>query len=264
VAQAAEPTVTALDASAFPDVELPRAADAVMRALVDGLRAVTPPPGSRLPRDHELAGRFGVSRPVVREAIELLRRAGIVEVRRGSRGGVFVGSLAIPTELLTGRTDLAQEELRQLLEARRTIETTCALLAAERALDPELDELASLAERLETARADPPEFIELDARFHLRMAALSRNGPLQRALAAVFRDLAAVRARYPVAYGDMDTAIAYQRATVDALRTRDAERVLDAMDRHLAGLETHFLGRGIVLRRPVVSRRRPRPPARAA
>jgi GntR family transcriptional repressor for pyruvate dehydrogenase complex len=238
------------DPGAFPDIELPRASDAVMRALVDGIRAGAAPPGSRLPRDKELAARFGVSRPVVREAIDRLRRAGIVEVRRGNGGGIFVRSLAIPTELLTGRTDLALEEIRQLLECRRTLETTAALLAAEGATAGDLDGLEELACGLDALRDRPEDFIELDVRFHLRMAALSGNGWLESFLAAVFRDLAAVRSRYPIEYGDMDTAIGYQLDTVAALRTRDPESVLVSIDRHLRGLEGHFLGRGIVLRRP--------------
>jgi GntR family transcriptional regulator, transcriptional repressor for pyruvate dehydrogenase complex len=237
------------DADAFPSLDLTRASDAVMRALIDGIRAGAAPPGTRLPRDSELARRFGVSRPVVREAIDLLRRAGIVDVRRGNRGGVFVRSLAIPTELLTERTRLGHEEIRQLLEARRTIETTCALLAAERGTRADLGELEELARGLEDMRDAPEDFIELDIRFHLRLAALSGNRPLQAFLSDVFRDLAAVRALYPVAYGDMDTAIGYQLDTVSALRSGDSELVLQSMDRHLGGLEGHFLGRGIELRR---------------
>jgi GntR family transcriptional repressor for pyruvate dehydrogenase complex len=248
-------TAAATDAGAFPELVLPRASDAVVRALVDGIRAGAAPPGTRLPRDQELARRFGVSRPVVREAIDLLRRAGIVEVRRGSGGGVFVRSLAIPTEFLTGRTDLGLEEIRQLLECRRTIETTAALLAAERAADGDLDGLEELAHGLDGLREAPEDFIELDVRFHLRVAALSGNGWLESFLATVFRDLAAARTRYPVEYGDMDTAIGYQLDTVAALRTREPEEVLGSLDRHLRGLEGHFLGRGIVLRRPLAPAR---------
>ena len=245
---------TAVDASSFPDVDLPRAAEAVKRALVDGIRAGVAPPGARLPRDRELARRFGVSRPVVREAIDLLRQAGIVEVRRGSRGGVFVRSIVIPTELLTERTGLGLSEITELLEARRSLETTCALLAAERAATGDFGALGSLVEALEGARTSPEDFIELDVRFHLRIAATSGNEPLERFLAAVFRGLAAVRAQYPVAYGDMETAIGYQRDTLSTLRTRNPERVLASIDRHLGGLESHFLGRAIVLRRPLARR----------
>jgi GntR family transcriptional repressor for pyruvate dehydrogenase complex len=228
---------------------LPRASDAVLKALVDGIRAGVAPPGSRLPRDSELALRFGVSRPVVREAFDRLRVAGIVEARRGKGGGVFVRSLAIPTELLTPRHRLGLEEIRRLLEARRTIETTCALLASERAAAEDLGQLAELAAALDGARTSPADFIALDVRFHLRIAALSGNGALEGFLATVFRDLASVRTQYPVGYGDMDTAIAYQLDTVAALRGGDPEVVLASMDRHLQGLEEHFLGRGIDLRR---------------
>lgn len=234
----------------FPDLVLPRASDAVVRALIDGIRAGAVEPGTRLPRDSELASRFGVSRPVVREAIDQLRRAGIVEVRRGNRGGVFVRSLAIPTALLTERTDLRREEIRQLLEARRTIETTCALLASEHAGGTDLDELEELARQLEGARDDPAGFVELDVRFHLRIAALSRNLQLESFLALVFRDLAAARGAFPVGYGDMEAAIHSQLDAVAALRTGDPELVLESVDRHLGGLEAHFLGRAIVLRRP--------------
>ncbi|MCL4288950.1 MAG: FCD domain-containing protein [Thermoleophilia bacterium] len=240
----------AAEPGGFPDLVLPRASDAVVRALVDGIRAGAAAPGTRLPRDSELAARFGVSRPVVREAIDQLRRAGIVEVRRGNRGGVFVRSLTIPTALLTERTALRREEIRQLLEARRTIETTCALLAAEQAGAGDLDELEALARQLEDVRERPADFVELDIRFHLRMAALSRNLQLESFLALVFRDLAAARSAFPVGYGDIEAAIRSQLDTVSALRTRDPESVLESVDRHLAGLEGHFLGRAIVLRRP--------------
>jgi GntR family transcriptional regulator, transcriptional repressor for pyruvate dehydrogenase complex len=236
-------------AADFPALDLTRASDAVTRALIDGIRAGAAPPGTRLPRDSELAAHFGVSRPVVRQALDLLRRAGIVDVRRGNRGGVFVRSLAIPTELLTERTRLGLEETTQLLEARRTIETTCALLAAERASEAGIGSLEQLALGLDGMREAPEDFIELDVRFHLRLAALSGNEVLQSFLANVFRELAVIRAQYPVGYGDMDTAIGYQLDTVAALRTREPETVLTSMDRHLRGLEGHFLGRNIELRR---------------
>src|SRR6185437_13985472 len=117
---------TMSSADDFPAVELHRASDAVSRALVDGIRAGLAPVGSKRPKDSELARAFGVSRAGVREALDVLRRAGIVEMRRGHLGGVFVRSLVIPTELLTDRTSLVLAEVRQLLEARRAVETTCA------------------------------------------------------------------------------------------------------------------------------------------
>jgi GntR family transcriptional repressor for pyruvate dehydrogenase complex len=156
-----------------------------------------------------------------------------------------VRSLVIPTELMTDRTSLVLEEIRQLLEARRAVETICSSLAATRASDDEIESLTLLADGLLEAHDRPEDFIELDVRFHLRLAAASGNEPLAEFLATVFRRLAAVRARYPVAYGSMATAERYQYATLEALRLRDPELMAIRMDEHLAGLEEHFLGEAL-------------------
>lgn len=201
------------------------------------------PLGARLPRDVDLAERFGVSRPVVRDALDRLRRAGLLEIRRGNGGGAWVRAVTIPTELLTDITELPTAEVAQLLEARRTLETTCALMAAERGSDDDLAGLEELAGRLAEAHHDPATFIEIDARFHLRIARAGGNDALARFLVEVFRELAAVRADYPIGYGSMQAAEAFQHDTAAALRSRSRDRVSASIDRHLGGLEEHFLGR---------------------
>lgn len=230
-------------ASSFPLPSIPRAADAVTQALVDGIRSGAADVGTRLPRDVELGRRFGVSRLVVREAIDRLRRAGVLEVRRGPGGGAFVRSLALPTELLTDRTALALEEIRELLEARRALEWASASLALARADDDDLDALERLVDQLSGGREDPLAFIELDVQFHLRMATASRNDYFRRWLGEVFRALGAARSGYPLGFGDMETAVGYQRDTLQSLRSRDATRLGQSLDVHLGGLEEHFLGR---------------------
>ncbi|WP_416520166.1 GntR family transcriptional regulator [Streptomyces achromogenes] len=53
--------------------------------LLDELRDGTIPPGERLPGERHLAAHFGVSRETVRQALEVLRRSGVVATdRRGS------------------------------------------------------------------------------------------------------------------------------------------------------------------------------------
>ncbi|MCX5418653.1 GntR family transcriptional regulator [Streptomyces sp. NBC_00078] len=57
----------------------------VAQQLLGELRDGTVPPGERLPGERELAGHFGVSRETVRQALEVLRRDGLVATdRRGS------------------------------------------------------------------------------------------------------------------------------------------------------------------------------------
>ena len=61
-----------------------RIADTIRGQIVAGeLRE-----GDRLPNERGIAERFGVSRPVVREAIRALTNDGLVQVRQGS--GTYV------------------------------------------------------------------------------------------------------------------------------------------------------------------------------
>ncbi|MER6033014.1 MULTISPECIES: GntR family transcriptional regulator [unclassified Streptomyces] len=57
----------------------------VASQLLDELHDGTVPPGDRLPSERHLARHFGVSRETVRQALEVLRRGGLVATdRRGS------------------------------------------------------------------------------------------------------------------------------------------------------------------------------------
>ena len=58
----------------------------IRQAIVDGrLRA-----DDRLPGEEELAERYGVSRPTIREALKRLAAQNLIRSRRGPAGGTFV------------------------------------------------------------------------------------------------------------------------------------------------------------------------------
>jgi DNA-binding FadR family transcriptional regulator len=92
--------------------------------------------GQRLPTEDELAKRFGVSRPSVREALKRLAAQNLVRARRGPTGGNFVvqpsyaelaESLSGAATLLVGMGALGIEEI---IEARRTLQGSCMQLAS--------------------------------------------------------------------------------------------------------------------------------------
>ena len=56
----------------------------------------------RLPTEEELAARYGVSRPTVREALKRLAAQNLISSKRGPAGGTFVNSLSLE-ELADGR-----------------------------------------------------------------------------------------------------------------------------------------------------------------
>ena len=79
--------------------------------------------GARLPSESSLAVRYGVSRPIVREALRSLQTLGLTQTRTGS--GTFILTSTPSTELSYG-----SYSARDLIEARPFIEGPAAGWAA--------------------------------------------------------------------------------------------------------------------------------------
>ena len=93
-----------------------------------------PAPGSRLPKEAELAERFQVSRIVIREAMKILEDRGMVEVRAGRRTPTVAPKPdRVKESLLLLFRDQPMptvEEMESMLELRQVLEETSASLAA--------------------------------------------------------------------------------------------------------------------------------------
>ena len=127
-----------------------------------------------LPSERELAQRFGVSRPVIREATKRLELQGMLEIRHG-KGLKVVHHFHKPfTRALEYQVPDTMERLQQLVATRLVIEPEAARLASLQATPDELRELRSIHDKL--ARTDDMQQAAVaDVEFHLRIAQLSGN-----------------------------------------------------------------------------------------
>lgn len=165
--------------------------------------------GDQLPPEPELAAQLGVSPVTLRDALALLREAGLVETKRGRSGGSFVRRSAYePVE--HGRAqlrELSPVDLRDLSDWRISVAAAAAALAAERASDEEVDVLQ----------------VHVDSFANAADAAAARRteGRLVIALATASQSLRHTRAAVEsvVDYGPL-LSVAYQSAD---LRARVAE-----------------------------------------
>ncbi|MFC3125461.1 FadR/GntR family transcriptional regulator [Pseudoroseomonas globiformis] len=130
------------------------------------------PVGQRLPAERELAKRFGVSRPTIREAILSLQMAGLVEVRKNS-GAYVISRQEVPEmKALSGYGPFEN------LHARRMIEPQIAAMAAQNAT---AQQLAAMARTLADMRSHHARGMEADAadlHFHILLAEATGNGVL--------------------------------------------------------------------------------------
>lgn len=129
------------------------------------------PVGTKLPGETTLAGRLGVGRSTVREAIRALAGAGLLETRQGA--GVFVVADR-PAEPL--ETRLRRASLAHLFEVRGLLEVEACALAAGRRDEADLAALdAALAARHEAARGSDEAFVDADIALHAAVVAAAHN-----------------------------------------------------------------------------------------
>lgn len=147
--------------------------------------------GDRLPSEHELGERLGVSRTVIREAIKVLAAIGLVYTRKGS--GLYVANQAASftsmTMVLDSMVPLDPTVVVSLYEFRLLIEVPAARLAAKH-ITPR--ELRSLREALALNRSsaemqERQQFRDSDASFHCAIAEASHNPFLASSVASIAR-----------------------------------------------------------------------------
>jgi DNA-binding FadR family transcriptional regulator len=221
----------------FHPIAGPRAADEVIDQIAFAVRSGAYLPGERLPRVPELAAAMGVSRPIVGEALKRLSDAGVLEVRRGSRGGVIVASADVPGETLRHSGVSRPATFRALIEARRPIEMTLAKLAAERATDEDFATLDAANERLIASRARQLEWGMANNAFHYAIGRAARSPTLAQFQHQILQEVSVMIDSYSERYSDPERTIREHIETLAALRTRDPALVETAMDLHLQELE---------------------------
>jgi DNA-binding FadR family transcriptional regulator len=203
-------------------------------------------PGDRLPSERELAAAMQISRPTLREAVRVLVSAGVLTVRPGSAGGIFVVSGYVPIELLRSKSDLRLGEVAGVLEARRLLEPRVAQLAALKASDEDFAAMQATIDAHKELLAkgdvltDEDRFLQRDTQFHVRIARATGNTTivsLMRTLLRrleIARDLALHQAPIP------EWVIDIHERTLAAIRSADHPRIELVMDEHLAAMEREW------------------------
>ncbi len=201
-------------------------------------------PGDPMPSERALMDRFGVGRPVVREALQSLHMMGLITVSHGERTRVNAITPQSAVAQLDGIAQtllsVAPENLGHLKDARRMFELGLVRVAAQNRTSEDLHVLHHLIARQAAARDQPDAFVAADIAFHARIISIAGN-PVITALADamlkwIFHNHGALL-RWS---GHEDTTLAEHRQIVAAIDARDPEAAVTHMATHLdrsAGLK---------------------------
>ncbi len=129
------------------------------------------PANRKLPSEKTLADEFGVSRPVLRAALERLRDQGLIHSRQGA--GSYVREVkTVPLGFARVETIA---DIQRCYEFRICIETMAARLAAGRRSGEALDEVATALSLMQGATDSQTHREDADFAFHLAIAKAANN-----------------------------------------------------------------------------------------
>lgn len=140
------------------------------------------PPGSRLPTENELAAQFGVSRAPIREALSVLKAAGLVTSRQGGGNFVeeFTGSISL--QLIQVESNDA-ETIKHLFEIRKILEPEAASMAALKRRPEQLEQMRHFLEKMKAESiGEGKSAAEADIEFHRSIIMATQNPILTQVL----------------------------------------------------------------------------------
>jgi GntR family transcriptional repressor for pyruvate dehydrogenase complex len=216
--------------------------DQIESMIVDGILKE----GRKLPPERDLAEALGVSRPKLREALQILEERGLVHVRHGE--GTYIAALsgrAMSPALLALYTRHGRA-FYDYLEYRREQEAFASRLAAERATQSDKERLSDILQTLQKAweEEDAETSQEADLALHVAVVDASQNTTLIHMMASIY-DLTRQGLFYNRKYlrtmdGTGEKLLDQHRQIVEAILSGDPDRAERAARAHLDFVEQCF------------------------
>jgi GntR family transcriptional repressor for pyruvate dehydrogenase complex len=194
--------------------------------------------GDKLPSERDLAERLGVSRVPVREALFSLEQAGLVDIRRGVGGGVFIAEPGTKPygEFFALMLQLGKASVRDLTEARLCVEPHVAMLAAQRASHADLEELEQTIKDYKAAVASRADRQFADMSFHISLARASKNIVMSMTIRGLIALLYKTVRDLDLADEDRVEVVRGHEAILRAVKQGDAESAAERMAAHVKAI----------------------------
>lgn len=194
--------------------------------------------GARLPAIMEMARRFGVGHPTIREALKKLETMGIVEIRHGS--GVYVART--DDVLLLAAPDFAgtvtKKLLLDLVRTRRPLEEESVVNAVRNASSEDVEEMRRLLEVSSQNFANTDVLHRSNMAFHQQIAIASGNRVLAQLLGVLQELFTREQQLILDIHGPRERDHKEHLGILEAIELRDGNLAVERMRAHLQGVES--------------------------
>ena len=223
-----------------------RLADQLYGKIVERIVAGALEAGDRLPSENELCRAYGVSRPVIREALMRLQADGLVYTRQGA--GSFIRRQP-PQGLIQFAEPSDVAGVLRCFEARLCIEGAAARLAAERGSPAAVEAIAQALPALARAMDGKGRAEDADYEFHMAVAKAAANdffvailGSMHAAIDGLLRISLGITKR--ASRERMRRVCEEHEAIYDAIHGKDPEGADLAMRYHLSRARRRITDQG--------------------
>jgi GntR family transcriptional regulator, transcriptional repressor for pyruvate dehydrogenase complex len=131
-------------------------------------------PGDRVASEKELISDFGVSKATLREALRVLEGMGLVEIKKGITGGVFIAEVDMKTTIhgIMNFLHFKTVSVRDITMIRYLLEPPVVQIAASR-IQPE--DIVKLESMIVEHPAVPDTIVSREIGFHRYLARMTEN-----------------------------------------------------------------------------------------
>jgi len=193
-------------------------------------------PGEQIMPERELSEALDVSRTSIRDAINKLVVMGLLEQKQGQ--GTFVCSLdSKEKNPLAAAMEDHDASLEDLLEVRMGLECNAAALAAQRAVDKDINFMEKSINEMKDEVKSGRLGTEADVLFHMAISYATKN-PLQVYIMKYFYDILFVGIKEALSQlhedlANIDKIIKQHTEIFHAIRDHKPDKAYSAMERHI-------------------------------
>lgn len=188
-------------------------------------------PGDKLPSTRKLQEIFGASMGTIRESLAILDQKGLLEVRKGAKGGFFIRE--ITTQPMTESLEMLMRHMslspKELYEFRATVEAGVIRLVVQRAKEADIKIFWRYLDKFEAClnRGQPGwlKLCEIEQDLRKEFLKVIKNRTYEAVLIPIINNLLRY-ARYMMSGGDEETKVAcdYWKEIIPAVAERDEDR----------------------------------------
>ena len=186
----------------------------------------------KMPAENELAEKFGVSRPVIREALNMLRERGLIASRQGAASVITEPCADTLLKNLNRIVMMKNVSPMQVYQIRMVLETLCASLAAKVCTDSDIERFREINGRVSKSKGDYAVRAGADMEFHVAIAESTGNPLLAMMLEAVASLMCPIIINNLKCI-DTDEGDLFHEKIIEAIESGDETLAAEVMREHL-------------------------------